>query len=109
MFQMTLHRFPIPCRALGRTISSALLGVRTTLSQDKNDKRRVERRYLKYAGVGMQFGIAIALFTLGGRWLDGQFPKLEPLFTLLGFAVAFVGGTVSLVYQVLGSERVNKQ
>ena len=91
MFQMTLHRFPIPCRALGRTISSALLGVRTTLSQDKNDKRRVERRYLKYAGVGMQFGIAIALFTL------------------LGFAVAFVGGTVSLVYQVLGSERVNKQ
>ena len=53
----------------------------------------------------MQFGIGIALFTIGGWWLDGRFPHLRPLFTLLGFGIAFVGGTVSLVYQVLDTER----
>ena len=57
----------------------------------------------------MQYGIAIALFTVGGRWLDGRFPSLEPLFTLLGFALGFIGGTASLIYQVLGSEGINKK
>ena len=56
----------------------------------------------------MQYGISIALFTGAGIWLDGRFPDLMPLFTLLGFAIGFVGGTASLIYQVLGSEREKK-
>ena len=84
-------------------------GFRATRYQDEQDKKRVERRYLKYAGVGMQYGIAIALFTVGGWWLDGRFPSLKPLFTLLGFGIGFVGGTVSLIYQVRETERDSKR
>jgi hypothetical protein len=57
----------------------------------------------------MQYGISIALFTAAGIWLDGRFPGLKPLFTLLGFGIGFVGGTASLIYQVLGTEREKKQ
>jgi hypothetical protein len=78
-------------------------GFRATLSQKEKDKKRVEQRYLRFLGVGIQFGVAIALFTWGGTWLDAK-TGLSPLFTLLGFLLGFIGGTVSLVYEVLGSK-----
>ena len=51
--------------------------------------------------MGIQLGVAIALFTWAGTWLDAKF-SLSPLFTLIGVFLGFVGGTVSLVYEVLG-------
>ena len=56
----------------------------------------------------MQYGISIALFTWAGIWLDGKFPNLEPLFTLLGLGIGFTGATVSLVYQVIEPKRKKK-
>lgn len=44
------------------------------------------------------------LFTLGGTWLDGK-AGTQPLFTILGVMLGFVGGSLSLVYQVLGSKK----
>lgn len=82
-------------------------GFRATLSQEEKDKKRTEQRYLRFLGVGMQFGISIALFTWAGTWLDAKL-SLSPLFTLLGFFLGFVGGTVSLVYEVLGSQKKKK-
>jgi hypothetical protein len=80
--------------------------VATTLSQDD---RRTERKYLRFAGVGIQFAVAIALFTLGGYWLDGKFPSVKPLFTVLGFLLGFVGATTSLIYQVAPPRKNEKK
>ncbi len=49
------------------------------------------------------------LFTLGGTWLDGK-AETQPLFTILGVMLGFVGGSISLVYQVQGpSKRAKKK
>lgn len=44
-----------------------------------------------YAGVGIQFAIAIVLFALGGNWLDERAGS-SPLFLILG---VFVGGAAA--------------
>jgi F0F1-type ATP synthase assembly protein I len=70
----------------------------------REDQKRVERKYLRFAGVGVQFGLTIFLLTLLGIWLDGRFGT-RPLFTVVLLLLGFVGGTWSLVRQVLGSDR----
>lgn len=67
----------------------------------REDQKRVERKYLRFAGVGVQFGLTIFLLTLLGIWLDGRFGT-RPLFTMVLLLLGFVGGTWSLVRQVLG-------
>ena len=51
----------------------------------------------------MQYGMTIAIFALGGHWLDGRFGT-EPLWTVALSLFGIVGATLSLVYQVLGSQ-----
>ncbi len=79
-------------------------GSGTVPQQGSKDRKATQRRYLKFAGVGTQFGLTIVLFTLGGTWLDGK-AETQPLFTILGVMLGFVGGSISLVYQVLGSKK----
>jgi len=74
-----------------------------TLSHE-GKKRQVERKYLRFAGVGVQFGLTIFLLTLLGIWLDDRFGT-SPLFTVLLLLLGFGGGTYSLVRQVLGSNK----
>jgi F0F1-type ATP synthase assembly protein I len=62
----------------------------------------VERKYLRFAGVGVQFALTILLLTLAGIWLDGRFDT-GVLFTLVFLLLGFAGATFSLVKQVLGS------
>jgi len=69
-------------------------------SQREKD-RRVERSYLRHAGVGVQFGLTILIFVLGGIWLDARLGT-SPLFTVLLLLLGFVGATVSLIRRVLG-------
>lgn len=66
-----------------------------------DDRRRVERKYLRSAGVGVQFALTILLLTLAGIWLDGRFDT-GVLFTVVLLLLGFVGATWSLVRQVLG-------
>lgn len=47
------------------------------------------------AGLGLTMGAAIALFALGGNWLDGRLGT-RPLFVLLGVALGFAGGFLSM-------------
>ena len=54
----------------------------------------------KYAGAGIQFGAAIALFALAGVWLDGKL-HTSPLFTIIGVFVGGVGGFISLYTRVM--------
>ena len=43
---------------------------------------------------------AVALFTLGGRWLDEELGWSSPLFLLVGFILGALGGFVHLVNTV---------
>jgi hypothetical protein len=47
-------------------------------------------------GAGMTMIAVVALFALGGRWLDGK-TGLGPLFLLIGFFIGAFGGFIHLV------------
>lgn len=55
--------------------------------------------YARYAGLGLQFGVTVALLALGGYALD-RWAGTLPLFLLVGVALGFAGGLISLVRQV---------
>lgn len=55
--------------------------------------------YARYAGLGLQFGVTVALLSLGGYALD-RWAGTLPLFLLVGLALGFTGGLISLVRQV---------
>lgn len=54
--------------------------------------------------MGVQFGLTIFLLTLFGIWLDRRFGT-APLFTVALLLLGFVGGTWSLIRQVLGTDK----
>ncbi len=67
----------------------------------------MERKYLRFAGVGLQFALVIVLLTGAGIWLDGRL-ETEPLFTVVFLLLAFVGATWTLVRTVLGPPKPGK-
>ena len=84
------------------------LGVAPTAPRTGSEDRiRTERSWLKFAGIGIQYGTTIALFALGGHWLDTRFDT-SPIWTLSLSLFGIVGGTISLVYQVLSSDSERK-
>lgn len=65
-----------------------------------DDRNRIQRKYLRSAGVGIQFMLTILFLTVLGIWLDGRFGT-GVLFTMVLLLLGFVGATWSLVQQVL--------
>jgi F0F1-type ATP synthase assembly protein I len=53
-------------------------------------------------GAGLTFAAAVALFALGGLWLDGRL-HTSPLFVLIGIMLGLVGGTIHLLRVVAPS------
>ena len=66
-----------------------------------DDRKRVERQYLRFAGVGVQYALTILLLTFLGIWADDKLGT-APLFLIVCLLLAFVGATWSLVHTVLG-------
>jgi F0F1-type ATP synthase assembly protein I len=66
-----------------------------------DDRKRVERGYLQFAGVGVQYAATILILTLLGIWLDDK-AGTAPLLTVVLLLLGFVGATWSLVRTVLG-------
>lgn len=64
------------------------------------DRNRVERQYLRFAGVGIQYAATILILTLAGIWVDKR-AGTAPLFLLVFLLLGFVGATWSLIQQVL--------
>lgn len=64
---------------------------RNPVTPSRDDQKRIERSYLRYAGAGVEFFAAIAVLSLLGVWLDarlGSAPVLTIVLTFLGFAGA---------------------
>jgi F0F1-type ATP synthase assembly protein I len=78
-----------------------LLSERTLATFPGDDRKRVERQYLRFAGVGVQYAATILVVTLLGIWVDGR-AGTGSLFTVVFLLLGFVGATWSLVQQVLG-------
>jgi F0F1-type ATP synthase assembly protein I len=55
--------------------------------------------YARYAGLGLQFGVTVALLSLGGYALD-RWAGTLPLFLLVGVGLGFAGGMISLLRHV---------
>ncbi len=66
-----------------------------------DDRQRVERQYLRFAGVGVQYALTVLVMTVVGLWLDDR-AGTAPLFLLVFLLLGFVGATWSLIRQVLG-------
>ena len=71
------------------------------------DRKRVERQYLRFAGVGVQYAATILFLTLAGIWLDER-AGTAPLFLLVFLLLGFVGATWSLIQQVLSPDKKAK-
>ncbi len=69
-----------------------------------DDRKRVEQKYLRFAGVGVQYALTILILTMAGIWLDNKF-ETSPLFLVIFLLLGFVGATWSLVQQVLGEDK----
>lgn len=69
-----------------------------------DDRKRVERQYLRFAGVGVQYAATILILTLAGIWLDNR-AGTAPLFLLVFLLLGFIGATYSLIRQVLSPDK----
>jgi F0F1-type ATP synthase assembly protein I len=85
-----------------------LLAERTPATFPGDDRKRVERQYLRFAGVGVQYAATILVLTLLGIWVDGR-AGTGVLFTVGFLLLGFVGATYSLVRQVLGPDKPEKK
>lgn len=110
------HPRPMPAAAIGPGVGGAVALAtagapvrarrpeRNAVTPGDDDRRRVERSYLRFAAVGVQFAASIFLLTILGIWLDGRF-HTAPLFTIVGLLIGFVGATWTLVHTVLGPDQ----
>ena len=57
-------------------------------------------------GFGITMGLSLALFAIGGNWLDGRLGT-SPLFVLLGVALAFGANLVSLMGKLKGRQQAD--
>lgn len=65
----------------------------------RESEARLRRETGRYLGLGLQFAVTVAVFALGGVWLDGRLGTL-PLFTVLGAFIGFAGALTSLLRHV---------
>ena len=68
-----------------------------------DDRHEAERKYLRFAAVGIQFTLTILVLTVAGIWVDGR-AGTKPLFTVVFLFLGFIGATWSLVHEVLGPD-----
>ena len=65
------------------------------LNRDDEQTRAAKKQAGPAIGFGSSFAGGMALFGLGGHWLDGKTGK-EPLFTLLGIGLGLLFGAWEL-------------
>lgn len=76
---------------------------RNVVSSPGNDRGRIERSYLRYAGAGFELAAAIFVPTLFGLWLDHKI-HTTPLFTIVLCLLGFAGGAINLIRTVTADQ-----
>lgn len=59
--------------------------------------------WARWASVGLEFGLAVAVFFLGGRWLDGTLGT-DPWLTLTGALLGVAAGMYLLIRTAVRGE-----
>ena len=77
------------------------------LPAEDPERRSPLSRYLRYSHVGIQFFVAVVLFTVLGVWLDSRLGT-GVLFTLLGLALGFGGGFYAMYRDIYPRARDGK-
>ncbi|MHC4957500.1 MAG: AtpZ/AtpI family protein [Planctomycetota bacterium] len=93
----------MPVSLSGLIFPGLIWGVAATVPLGREERNRTERKWLRFGAIGIQYGMTIALFALGGQWLDGRYGT-APLWTVLLSLFGITGATISLVYQVIGKK-----
>jgi F0F1-type ATP synthase assembly protein I len=71
------------------------------MTDEKKPQKSSLAQYLRHTHAGLEFAVAIALFTLGGVWLDRRLGT-KAVFTILGLAIGFGGGFRALYLSIYG-------
>jgi hypothetical protein len=64
-------------------------------------KKQSAKTFVRFTGIGLQLGITIYLGGLLGEWLDNNHPVDDVSFHKICTMFAVVGGTVSVIIQVI--------
>jgi F0F1-type ATP synthase assembly protein I len=74
---------------------------------DPRDPQPPEKKvptWLRYSGLGVELGAAIAVPTLLGLWIDRQFAT-KPWFFLIGFLLGLAAGLTQFIRRSLSAVR----
>lgn len=74
------------------------------LNNDDKDAFEERRKTGPAMGFGTSFAAGMAVFGLGGHWLDSKYDK-EPLFTLIGIGLGLLYGAYELWKLILITNR----
>ncbi|MCW7469944.1 AtpZ/AtpI family protein [Leptospira kanakyensis] len=74
-----------------------------TNESEKPSAKKPEKSPMAMAGAGFEFVSSIALFVVGGYYLD-EYLKTEPLWLLIGFFLGFVLAFYSLIKRAKENE-----
>ncbi len=61
----------------------------------------------KWSVVGLEFGLAVVLFFVGGRALDGYLRTTQPWMAVVGAMIGVAVGTYLMIRPLLRSQRVS--
>ncbi|MBM9548870.1 AtpZ/AtpI family protein [Leptospira sp. 201903074] len=70
---------------------------------EKPSDKKPEKSSMAMAGAGFEFVSSIALFVVGGYYLD-EYLKTEPLWLLIGFFFGFILAFYSLIKRAKENE-----
>lgn len=74
-----------------------------TGESEKPSDKKSEKSPMAMAGAGFEFVSSIALFVVGGYYLD-EYLKTEPLWLLIGFFFGFILAFYSLIKRAKENE-----
>ena len=73
------------------------------MNEDTEERRRAVKKLAQLGSAGFAAGLVLAVFVLGGVWLDGYF-STKPVFTVVGIGLGIVGSMLALLKPLLTKE-----
>ncbi|MDZ7815056.1 MAG: AtpZ/AtpI family protein [Planctomycetota bacterium] len=74
------------------------------MSEDSDERRKTVKKIAQHGSSGFAAGLVLAVFVLGGVWLDGYF-HTKPVLTLVGIGLGIVGAMLALLKPLLTKDK----